>query len=351
MIKEKGMEEQMKKVISILLILAVLFIGGCSKENEVVSTAPEQEETKVEEVKEERNEFVELMEKDIRPVAVMIDNDGPSSRPQKGLESAYMMYEIIIEGGSSRIMALFKDASAIEKIGPIRSSRHYFLDFALEHDAIYCHAGWSPKAASDISALKVNNVNGITGRDGKYFYRDNTYDSSWHNLYTDLNKIFSHATESKKYKATTEKKHTSYNEKDTDIESQTSATEITLPYSYKYKVIYKYNPDTKCYTRFIGEKEHMSQTGEALTAKNIIVYTLKNYNLNDGENKGRQEVVTVGSGSGYYITNGKSIEISWTKESRTGKTVYKYSDGTELKLNPGNTYVQIMPSSSTITIS
>ena len=80
------------------------------------------------------------------------------------------------------------------------------------------------------------------------------------------------------------------------------------------------------------------------------MYNLKNYNLNDGENKGRQELETVGSGKGYYITNGKAVEISWTKDDRTKKTIYKYADGTELKLNMGNTYVQIMPTNASITI-
>ncbi len=339
----------MKKLISLIVILSLVFVAGCKKEK-TTQEIVEDPIIDVQEEKEEVPEFIKLMESDTRPVAVMIDNDGPSSRPQKGLEKAYMIYEVIVEGGATRMMAIFKDAPNMDKVGPIRSSRHYFLDFALEHDAIYCHAGWSPKAQSDISKLKVNNINGILGSDGVNFYRDKTYDSTWHNLYADLNKIYAYGVEKKGYRGTTNEKHTAYSIKEFDLEDGNSATNITLPYSYKYTVRFVYNPEEKVYTRYIGQKEHMSQTGDVLTAKNIIVYNLKNYNLNDGENKGRQELETVGSGKGYYITNGKAVEISWTKDDRTKKTIYKYADGTELKLNIGNTYVQIMPTNASITI-
>ncbi len=340
----------MKKFISLMLVLFILAFSGCGKKPNVDTEADPKPDTTVN-TQEQKDPFVAMMETDTRPVAIMIDNDGPSSRPQIGLESAYMIYEVIVEGGASRIMAIFKDASKIEKVGPVRSSRHYFLDYALEHDAIYCHAGWSPRAASDISTLGVNNVNGIKGDDGVNFYRDYTYDRTWHNLYTDLNKVYEYAVDKKGYDAKSDVTHTAYNDEDTDLADDAQpALEVELPYSTLYRVVYKYNEQDKNYTRYIGQKEHMSQTGDALTAKNIIICPIRNYPLQDGENKDRQEVETVGSGEGYYITNGKTVKIAWSKPSRTAKTVYTLESGEELKLNPGNTYVQIIPLSSTITI-
>ena len=346
----------MKKVISLIMAMLIVLISGCGKEESKPADTKTKTQTQTDAKApatpaQQKTEFLKLMETNKRPVAVMIDNDGPSSRPQIGLESAYMVYEVIVEGGASRLMALFKDASAIEKVGPIRSSRHYFLDFVMEHNAIYCHAGWSPKAANDISALGINNVNGIVGNDGTQFYRDSTYDNTWHNLYTNLSKLYNYAVEKKGYESTTDGVHTPYNTNDTSLkEGAQNAAEIILPYSTMYKVTYKYDAKTKVYTRYIGQSEHMSQTGEALTAKNIIVCSMKNYPLQDGENKDRQEVVTVGSGEGYYITNGKAVKITWSKSARGSKTVYKLENGQELKLNPGNTYVQIMPLSAEITI-
>ena len=95
----------------------------------------------------------------------------------------------------------------------------------------------------------------------------------------------------------------------------------------------------------------MSQTGEQLVAKNIIIYQVRNFNLQDNDNVGRQDLTNIGSGSGYYVTNGKAIEINWEKKSRESRTVYTTSDGEEILLNPGNTYIQIIPQTSNITLS
>ena len=77
-----------------------------------------------------------------------------------GLQDSYLNYEIIVEGGLTRIMAIYKDKD-LAQIGPVRSSRHYFLDYALESDCIYTHFGWSAYAENDIRTLGVNNINGL----------------------------------------------------------------------------------------------------------------------------------------------------------------------------------------------
>src|SRR5574344_6112 len=104
-----------------------------------------------------------------RPIAVMINNHPDARVNHAGLQDAYMVYEIIVEGGLTRYMALFKDAQTA-RIGSVRSSRHYFLDYAMENDAIYTHFGWSPYAESDIYKYGINNINGMV--DGDAFWRD-----------------------------------------------------------------------------------------------------------------------------------------------------------------------------------
>lgn len=343
----------MKKLAIYFVILSLILIPGCSKkvsEPDITEKTPAKKVTEVKEPEIEPDEFYVMMQGDERPVAVMIDNDTAASRPQMGLESAYMIYEIIVEGGSSRMMALFKKHD-LDKVGPVRSSRHYFLDYALEHDAIYCHAGWSPKAQTDIRSLGVNNINGILGDDGNIYWRDYTYDRTWHNLYTGVDKLFKKAENDKNYRTTTDVKHTGYLKVDTDLEDGEDIVKISLPYSNNYKVTYEYDSENKVYKRFVNGGAHMSQTKEQLTAKNIIIYQIYNFNLADNDNVGRQDLKNIGSGIGYYVTNGKMIEINWEKDSREGKTIYTTADGEELLLNPGNTYVQIIPQASTITLS
>ncbi len=327
----------MKKRLFLLLLAAVMIFSACNMASEVSTDEPYAVEP------EEVDAFyAEMKEKEnVRPIAVMIDNDSDKARPQIGLENAYMVYEIVVEGQATRFMALFKDYN-LEKVGPVRSSRHYFLDYALEHDAIYSHAGWSPKAAKDISALKINNINGVLG-DGACFWRDNTYDKTWHNLYTSTVKLSERAKDTKGYCMETDNKIPDYNKLDTVPEIGDAILNISLPYAKFYKVGYTYDESTMRYVRYVNGKEHKSQTGEALSAKNIIVYQLKNVSLADGENKGRQDLKNIGNGTGYYFTDGKRIPILWSKSARDEKTVYTLEDGSPLMLNPGNTFIQIVP--------
>ena len=77
-----------------------------------------------------------------RPYAIMINNI-KEGLPQSGVSQADVIYEAQVEGGITRLMALFQDVDDVEKIGSIRSARHYYIDFANDYDAIYVHYGQS----------------------------------------------------------------------------------------------------------------------------------------------------------------------------------------------------------------
>lgn len=290
-----------------------------------------------------------------RPIAVMIDNVG-NARPQSGLNDAYLVYEIIVEGEQTRLMALFKGQN-LKKVGPIRSSRHYFLDYALENDAIYVHYGWSPKAKSDITSLNVNNINGMV-ESSKSFWRVKDK-SAPHNAVTSTEKIVEIAKR-KKYRTYSSKKSVlRYISKEIDIEDGLRATNIKLPYSKFYSVTYKYDEKSKKYTRYYNDKKNGKwkttmqkdwDTKDPITTKNIIVTFAKNTQLQDGTNKDRQNLSNIGTLDGYYITNGKAIKIKCVKTSRSNQTVYKDLDGNEIDINDGNTFVQIVPLNSNVVI-
>src|SRR5690606_38276904 len=109
------------------------------------------------------------------------------------------------------------------------------------------------------------------------------------------------------------------------------ALSISLKYSY-YKCSYEYDKTTCTYKRFRAGKPHMERiTDNQLSAKNIIIQYVKNYTIpNDPE--GRQELNTVGSGSGYYISCGRAVKIKWSKDSRNTPTRYTTENGEELVL-------------------
>ena len=290
---------------------------------------------------------VEIYKGTSRPVAVMIDNH-KSALPQGGINEAYMVYEIIVEGGESRLMALFKGENA-EKIGPVRSARHYFLDYAMENDAIYVHYGWSPQAESDIESLEINNINGIFESE-KYFWR--TKDKSApHNVATNMESILQVA-QNKGYRITSTKSSVlNYVTDEVNLEEGVPATTITIPYSSSNVVEYTYDEQTQRYIRTShGILNEDWTTGEEITTKNIIITFAKNTTINDGENKGRQTIYNVDNLEGYYITNGKAIQITCEKTTRNSQTIYKDLEGNEIEVNDGNTFVQICPINAKVEI-
>ena len=165
-----------KKGIRILIAILIIVIIGAgallaykimkNKNNDTQEVSDSEEEEIL--TAEVKNKDIQIFKGTDRPIAVMIDNH-KQAWPQAGLNKAYLVYEAIVEGGETRLMALFKGVT-VDKIGPVRSSRHYFLDYAMENDAIYAHYGWSPQAESDIKQYKINNLNGITESE-KTFWR------------------------------------------------------------------------------------------------------------------------------------------------------------------------------------
>ena len=290
---------------------------------------------------------IQIFKGNDRPIAVMIDNHS-GAWPQAGLNKAYIVYEIIVEGGETRLMALFKGQN-VENIGPVRSSRHYFLDYALENNAIYVHYGWSPQAQSDISTLKVNNINGIS-ESSSSFWRTKKK-SSPHNVLTSTEKILSIA-DRKGYTTTSTKESVlNYVADEIDLSEGISATQVSIPYSTLQKVEYKYNAETGRYTRYARNKLQTDfNSDEEITTKNIIITFCNNYTLNDQENKGRQGINNIGTLKGYYITNGKAIEITCTKDTRKSQTVYKDLNGKEIEVNDGNTFINICPTDAKVSI-
>ena len=338
-----------KLMIYMLTGLIALTFSGCNKEkNEADELAPNNITEPVATVAPEIKNYLDsYVNTDQRPLAVMIDNDNKDARPQAGIDEAYLIYEMPVEGGVTRFMALFRNVGT-EKIGPVRSSRHYFLDFVKENDAIYTHYGWSPKASQDISAFGVNNINGVSGADGSTFWRERKFKGDWHSAYTSIEKIKERAGV-KGYKSeTTVKNGIKYATEYISLPAENVAVEITLPYAGMYKTGYKYNGETGLYEKQINNAPHTMQNGNVLSFKNIIVELIADTALGDGSP--RREIKTAGSGKGYYFTNGAYEEITWEKASRTEPTVYKTADGEELLINPGNTIINVINPSLGVTI-
>ena len=336
-------------ILIILIIVAGVLIGTkILDKKDVKENAIEENEIQNEIVAEVPvKKEVQIFKGDDRPIAVMLDNH-KDAWPHAGLNKAYLVYEIIVEGGETRLMALFKGVN-LDKIGPVRSSRHYFLDYAMENDAIYTHFGWSPQAQSDISKFGINNINGIVESSATFWrVRDKV---APHNAVKSTDALLKVAN-AKGYKTTSTKESVlHYVTDEVNLEQGQGAITVTIPHSTLQTVKYEYNEDTKTYTRYARKKLQTDwDTGNSITTKNIIITLCNNYTLQDSENKGRQGLSNIGTFDGYYITNGKAIKIKCIKNTRSAQTIYQDLEGNVIDVNDGNTWIHICPTNANIEI-
>lgn len=343
---------KLKKSSVIIMVVAgiALIIGGVigikslSKTNTTNDSNNEQEvkEQKQEEpVKEEKKVKIIDVNSKTRPYAIMI-NSINQALPQSGLQDAYIVYEIMVEYGITRMMALFKDVN-FNKVGSVRSVRNQYLGYVFENDAIIVHAGGSEEAVNRLQNEKISNIN----VDGKYGQRDMELAKkrAWeHTLFTKSDSL-KQAVSDKGIKTTTDVKNLlTYSADEIDLSKyQTKpANKISIKYSSYRTSSYDYDETTKTFLRNIGDKKNVDLvTGEQYKVKNVIAYDVKHTTYGGAY----QRLSNIGTGEGYYFTNGVALPIIWEKKDEKSQTVYKIKEtGEELVVNDGNTYIQIYPS-------
>ncbi len=283
---------------------------------------------------------------DQRPIAVMINNIHIAC-PQVGIRNADIMYECTVEGGITRLMMLTTDYKTLGTIGSIRSCREYYLDMAANHDAIYVHIGGSN---SGYESIKKRNVNDIDGLTSNMYFRDpdRLKNMGYEHSAMSNGELISKAIEAKNYRTeykdgdSTSFKFIPYNEEQKSTENGSAATNIKIPYTSVHQPRFEYDESTGKYKRFqfIDEQHIDGETGEQLEFDNVVIIECKHSPKNDEKN--RINVYMTGTGKGYYASNGKYIPITWEKSDVDAPMKLKTSDGSELLLNCGKTFVNIV---------
>ncbi len=287
-----------------------------------------------------------------RPVAIMINNIH-NCLPQANLCAGDMYYECAAEGGITRIMMLVSDYENMGEVGSIRSSRDYFVDFLHNHNALYVHAGGSPDAYAKIEWRGINNLDGVNMYlPNEAFYRDMDRWNSMgmeHSMMTTGAKIAA-AIEYKGYPTTHdddfENPFKFYDENTDNHISGSPATHVRMQSTSVQTVDFVYDTETGEYWRYQynGEKQVDALTGEQLSVKNVIIL-FTDISVVPGDEYGRLAVGTVGSGQGYYITNGKRKVINWSRADKTTPIQLEYRNGEELILNCGKTFICVVDNS------
>lgn len=292
----------------------------------------------------------------LRPVAVMFNNL-KAAQPQLGISRADIIYEVPAEGGITRMLGVFQTLEGVGELGSIRSSRPYYLELALGHDALYVHAGGSPAAYADIPAWGVDNMDGVNGgSDAKLFWRDAGRRKTMgyeHSMLTSGENILGYLAEG--HFRTEHRDGYQYPQtfaEDGTPANGTPAEHVTLRFSPYKTGTFDYDAATGRYLAGQYGGPHMDgETGEQVSAVNLLVLETS-ISVISGDTEGRLTVKLTGGGNGTYFCGGKSVPIRWSKADRNSPFVYALEDGTPLALGRGNSYVCIMsPRTSTLTVS
>lgn len=274
-----------------------------------------------------------------RPISIQIENTS-AAIPQYGISKADIIFEMYVEGGITRLMCIITEFEDIERLEPIRSNRHYYDRKATEYDTV--HVFWGASSFANYYDLYDNHFPNLEFIDlirEPGGFRDDTRKMP-HNAYTTGEALLSRM-ESKGFSRTHREYYTrahSFNNEFTPIEGN-PANKITINFRNN-KPWFEYNEATKTYDRFqFEDKQIDGTTGEQLTFTNVLIQVNSYWDLAGYESAGSQDMDWEGSGDGFYCTGGKVIPVTWKK----GKSATKWytSDGQELKLNPGKTWISV----------
>jgi hypothetical protein len=278
--------------------------------------------------------LVVTKEQQARPVTgVMIENS-PDSRPQSGLDQSGVVFEAIAEYGVTRFLALYQENNPAV-VGPVRSARPYYLDFAMTFDAGYAHVGGSPDALQRIKEIGVKDLDQFFNSTA---YRRESSRFAPHNVYTSMDQLLSLSTS----KGWTSSTFTPFARK-TKEEPSKAPTAKTIDFAIsgaQYNVHYDYDPAKNSYNRSQGGAVHIDNQTQAQLSPKVVVALAMPYSLMaDGYHSQYQ---TTGTGSMIIFQDGIAIPGTWTKADTKSQFVFKDAAGAEIKLNPGQTWVTLL---------
>lgn len=283
---------------------------------------------------------------DANPFAVMIDNIA-EARPQFGLGAADVVYEAPAEAGIPRLMPLFlRPAGQAERIGPVRSTRHYFVELANEYRAPLVHIGASPQGFDMLAQTGLPDIDETRGDDG---YTRDPRRAAPHNAFVSTTSI-REVLQQKAIQTRATPGPLTFGD---FTVGQVPATSLKIGYpgGERYSVEYTYDPNTRLYPRIMDRQPHKDgATGEQYAARSIVIQYVSVQPI-PGDPALRVEVDLVGSGKGTLIADGTQVPLTWRKSSIQEATTFKRDDGNPFAVPEGQVWFQIVPLESQVVIS
>lgn len=280
-----------------------------------------------------------------RPFAMMIDNH-PDAYPQSGLNRASIVFEALAEYGITRFMAIYPPELARDdrQLGPIRSARHYFVQWAMGMGAIYCHAGGSPAGLELAeSTTEIVNTDALRDTTSVYFYRVET-DTRFapHNLYTN-GAIMRQYVESEGLTKARDDVGYQYA---LPLPADQRGPNASISYYFLYDdqpVGWEYDSASNLYYRTRFDKAALDDVSQAqLTTQNVVVMQVEEAPI-EGDPKSRIDQKVIGSGDAVLYHDGLRVAIRWEKKAAEAPLVFTNADGTEVQFTAGQIWISAVP--------
>ena len=328
-------------------------------------------------------EMIDQSLQNLRPVAIMVDNE-ISTYPHYGINQADVVYEMMnstINGRVTRFMCLVKDYEMITRFGGVRSIRPTNFLVGFPYEAIFCHDG-GPYYINDYVAKRYcYHFSGIfarftrpasehpawaTSQKGKSYASEFTEFVTYEDYknpntgktYTGLKTALAKASFSTNYSSSYKGTGFNFLDSETDLPGSSAATKVTLPYPHTSTEL-RYNSSTKTYDLYEYGNLHTdaADNNNATTFKNVLLLNTSFAQLDDHGYMVYNYYNFVSSvadkADGYYPTNGHVIPIKWSKSADDSEPAHYYNaqTGSELQMNVGKIYINLVPSDSWYSIS
>jgi Protein of unknown function (DUF3048) N-terminal domain/Protein of unknown function (DUF3048) C-terminal domain len=285
-----------------------------------------------------------------RAIAVMID-DHSDARPQSGFNAAAIVWHAPAEGGIPRYMLVFQDTMPAA-VGPVRSAREYYVEWASEWRAMYVHSGGSPQALATLRAKGqgqwVYNADEFRWG-GKYLWRIRERFAP-HNVYSDAEHLRALAS---RLGADDELMLPAWTfHQDMALPRRPVGGKISTAYLAN-RISYAYDRASNTYVRSVtgASPQIDAADGKRVAPKNVVIMLVRFGRLNDGHpEKKRLEAAIVGKGTAWIATNGHTVKGTWQKASITAPTIFYGPNGQPVSLTIGQTFIQVMPTGTKVTI-
>lgn len=358
------MKRNLIRFVSVLLavVLVVSSFAGCNKdEPEPETTEPTTtpvETTTEPPLPENINPLTgvaDLSEKSIgsRPVAIMVENS-PEARPQWGISTPDIVIEGVAEGGITRMMWVYADVEKIpEKVGPVRSARHDYVELARGMNAIFVHWGGSNGAKYGLTlgyqTIRNLGVNNIDGMNGTYFFRDTTRATSIEHrgctTKTNIINAISNLGYPTKQINDTWMPYSVFPNENSSVEL-TPCSEISAYFANGYVHNFKYsNAENKYYNYLNNRVMTDGNNGSSMAVENVIILYVPVSTLNTKEGHKDWNLETT-NGEGYYAYGGEVQQICWSKAGKSEPLKITTPGGEELAVKQGQTWMGFVPAAN-----